>query len=99
MENVDGMKFMIKGLVFVEFLVIKIEFIILLKGDVFVYLICFNQIKENVLIVQHNQLMTQLQKLAFAILDILKTSDYVSALVIIMNNLLMENVFVDPDTT
>ena len=37
-EYADGIKFMIRDLVFAEFLAIKIEFIVFHKEDVFAYL-------------------------------------------------------------
>jgi len=95
--NVDGIKFMIKDLVYAEFLANKIEFTILPPEDVNAYLI-YSKIKEdNVLLVHSIQSTIQSLKHVFAILASLKILDYASVLVIIMNNLSMEIVFVKLD--
>ena len=92
------MKFMIKVLESAEFLVIERESLISAKKHVFVSLNISKWQTELVTNVLLTQFTVKLPKNVFVRQVLLRILDFVPLLVMLMNSLLMENVFVEKDT-
>jgi hypothetical protein len=97
-DNVTGMKFMIKVLVFAEFHAMKKESMISHLKAVSVFLSISNSLMEHAEPAHFTQLTIIILNLVFAIRDISLISVFVFSLAILMRTMLMENASVNLDT-